>query len=101
MNWEALGAISEILAAIAVVVTLAYLAKQIRQNSQAVEIAALRDTTDQWNQWSEVLATSPDLADIVGRRICSPGFSEWWSDNHVDYSGEFVSWINRLADKRD
>ncbi len=67
MNWEAIGAIGEILAAIAVVVTLLYLAKQIRQNSQAVEISALRDTTEQWNRWSEVLATSPELADVVAR----------------------------------
>ena len=65
MNWDAIGAISEILAAIAVVVTLIYLAKQIRQNSQTVEISALRDTTEQWNRWSEVLATSPQLAEIV------------------------------------
>ena len=67
MNWEAIGAIGEILGAIAVVATLIYLARQIRQNSQAVEIAALRDTTEQWNKWSEVVATSPELADIVVR----------------------------------
>ena len=67
MNWDAIGAISEILAAIAVVITLIYLAKQIRQNSQAVEVSALRDTTEQWNRWSEVLATSSELADIVAR----------------------------------
>lgn len=67
MNWEAISAIGEILAALAVVVTLIYLAKQIRQNSQAVQVAALRDTTEQWHRWSEVLATSPELADIVSR----------------------------------
>ena len=67
MNWNAIGAISEVLAAIAVVITLIYLARQIRQNSQAVEVSALRDTTEQWNRWSEALATSPDLADIVAR----------------------------------
>lgn len=67
MNWSAIGAIGEILAAIAVIVTLLFLAKQIRQNSQAVEIAALRDTTDHWNRWSEVLASSPELADVVAR----------------------------------
>ncbi len=67
MNWEAIGAAGEILAAIAVVVTLIYLAKQIRQNSQAVQISALRDTTEHWHRWSEVLATSPELAVIVAR----------------------------------
>lgn len=67
MNWDAIGAVGEILGAIAVIATLIYLAKQIRQNSQAVQISALRDTTEQWNKWSEVLATSPGLADIVAR----------------------------------
>lgn len=67
MNWEAIGAVGEILAAIAVIVTLIYLAKQIRQNSQAVQVSALRDTTEQWHRWSEVLAASPELADIVAK----------------------------------
>lgn len=67
MNWEAIGAVGEILGAIAVIATLIYLAKQIRQNSQAVQVSALRDTTEQWNRWSEVLANSTELADIVAR----------------------------------
>ena len=33
MNWEAIGAIGEVLGAAAVVVTLGYLAVQIRQNT--------------------------------------------------------------------
>ena len=53
MNWDAIGAISEILAAIVVVITLIYLAKQIRQNSQAVEISAPRDTTEQERESDE------------------------------------------------
>ena len=153
LNWDAIGAISEILAAIAVVVTLIYLAKQIRQNSQAVEISALRDATEQWNRWSEVLATSPQLAEIVSRgnksyrdlpevealqygayiqmffdcvesarelalehqvqkdvevletivarRIGQPGFAEWWSENHMDYSADLTSWINSIGEKQE
>lgn len=67
MNWTAIGAIGEFLGAVAVVITLLYLAKQIRQSSLAVEVSALRDTTAQWNQWSGILASSPDLAEIVTR----------------------------------
>jgi len=67
MNWDTIGAIGEIVAAIAVVATLLYLSKQIRQNSRSVEISALRDTTAQWNHWSEMLATSADLADVVAK----------------------------------
>ncbi|MDX1405619.1 MAG: hypothetical protein R3192_13815 [Woeseiaceae bacterium] len=67
MNWEAIGAIGEILAAIAVIVTLIYLAKQIQLNARTMEVTALRDTTEHWHRWSEALATSSELAEIVAR----------------------------------
>jgi hypothetical protein len=37
MNWEAIGAIGEVLGALGVVFTLAYLAVQIRQNTRSME----------------------------------------------------------------
>ena len=37
MNWEAIGAISEMIGALAVVVSLIYLAFQIRQNTNQLE----------------------------------------------------------------
>lgn len=67
MNWEALAAIAELIAAVAVVVTLVYLGREVRHNSRSVEMAALRDTTAQWNHWSNMIATSPDLADVVSK----------------------------------
>ena len=36
MNWDALGAIAELLGAVAVFFTLAYLALQVRQNANAL-----------------------------------------------------------------
>lgn len=41
MNWEAVGAMGEIVGALAVFATLVYLAIQIRQNTRAVRAAAL------------------------------------------------------------
>ena len=67
IDWNAIGALGEILGAVAVVITLLYLSKQIQQNTRSVQVAALRDTTAQWNHWSELLAASPDLAEIVFR----------------------------------
>jgi hypothetical protein len=43
MNWDAIGAIGEILGAAAVVLSLAYLATQIRQNTKSAQ-AASRDS---------------------------------------------------------
>ena len=40
MNWEAIGAIGEIVGAVAVVATLAYLAVQLRHNTKNVQSSA-------------------------------------------------------------
>ena len=40
MNWEAIGAIGEVTGAIAVVITLIYLAVQIRQNTRGIRTSA-------------------------------------------------------------
>ena len=67
VNWNAVGAVGEILGVIAVVVTLLLLVREIRLNAQSLAMTALRDTTSQWNQWSEMMATSEGLADIVAK----------------------------------
>ena len=46
MNWEAIGAIGEIVGAIAVVITVAYLAVQIRQNTQTVRASTFQAISD-------------------------------------------------------
>ena len=67
MNWDAVGAIGEIVGAVAVVATLLFVGREVRQNRRALSVSALRDTTAQWNHWSEMIAVSTDLADIVAK----------------------------------
>ncbi len=43
MNWNALGAVGEVVGALAVVLTLGYLAVQIRHSTKSAEDAAFRD----------------------------------------------------------
>ena len=45
MNWDALGAIGEIVGALGVIATLAYLAVQVRQNTGAIRGATLNAVT--------------------------------------------------------
>ena len=45
MNWEAVGASAELLAAIGVIVSLLYLAAQIRQNTASVQASTYQDFT--------------------------------------------------------
>ena len=46
MNWEAIGALGETVGALAVLVTLVYLAMQIRQNTKTVQAAKTEVFTD-------------------------------------------------------
>lgn len=67
MNWEAIGAIGTLVGGVAVLLTLVYLAIQVRQNSRAVQLSGLADITAQWHHCGQLLASSPDLAAIVAR----------------------------------
>ncbi len=42
MNWDAIGAIGEILGALGVLVTLVYLATQIRENTRSLQAVSLQ-----------------------------------------------------------
>ncbi len=46
MNWEATGAISEIIGAVAVVISLIYVAAQIRQNTKMMKTTAKQNLTE-------------------------------------------------------
>lgn len=67
MNWQAASAIGDLIGAGAIIISLIYLAYQLRQNTRSIKIAALQSTMDRWIEWSGVLATTPDLAQIVHR----------------------------------
>ncbi len=67
MNWEAIGAIGEVGGAIAVVVTLVYLTRQIRQSTHATGVAAYQQSQQQIYAMSVALATDPELAEIFAR----------------------------------
>ena len=46
MEWEAIGAVAEIMGAIAVLITVGYLAVQIGQNTRALKTTALSSLRD-------------------------------------------------------
>lgn len=64
MTIEQLGSVGEFLAAIATLVTLIYLAVQIRQNTRAVRAASHHSVTDSFNHINTVIGTDPGAARI-------------------------------------
>ena len=75
MNWDAIGAIGEIIGASAVVVTLIYLTFQLRNNTAATRASTAQALADSINAANLVLAGDSDLA-----RIYHAGkFGDWES----------------------
>lgn len=67
MNWEAIGAIGEVVGAIGVIATLIYLAAQIRQNSAVVRSATRQAVSTAQMEFGIRIATSSDLRASVAR----------------------------------
>lgn len=61
MNWEAIGAVGEILGAAAVVLTLFYLARQVRTQNRASEIDAYEGIMDGFNEMNRMIASDRAL----------------------------------------
>ena len=64
MTLQDLGNIGEFVAAIATLVTLVYLALQIRQNTRALQGTSHDSSVNRMQAWHLALATDPDLGSI-------------------------------------
>ncbi len=72
MNWNAIGAVAELIGAIGVVASLAYLAIQIRQstsqskmNTTAIEATAFQQLLDHNSSINERLLDDPKLLEVL------------------------------------
>lgn len=68
MNWNALGAVAELVGALGVVASLAYLAVQIRQNTQhidfntrAIRASTFQSFSDTFGHFEDILLENRDL----------------------------------------
>ncbi len=75
MNWEAIGAIGEIIGAGAVVITLAYLAAQIRSGRQALRTNVRDSAFQQLQDWNLHLVQDEKLPLLFQRGAM--GFDEF------------------------
>ena len=64
MNIQELGSLGELIAAIATIVTLAYLAIQIKRNTAATHSASFHSVSDSMNHVNMTVAQDPTLAAI-------------------------------------
>ena len=69
MNWEALGAVGEIVGAGGVIVSLLYLASQVRSNSRQLRHASAQAVLDKLNGLIGQLAFVPGAGDVWSRGL--------------------------------
>ena len=67
MNWDAIGAVGEILGAVAVLVTLVYLAAQVRQARNSLRIDGIRANREERREYFTDARDSPYLAEIYSK----------------------------------
>jgi hypothetical protein len=62
MNWDAIGAVAELLGAIGVIASLIYVATQIRRNTSAENANAYQSIMNSWHQSTALLLDSSNRA---------------------------------------
>ncbi len=67
MNWDAIGSVAEVFGAVGVIVSLLYLASQIRQNTREMRSSTSQNFLSSFNALSEFSQTSEYGADLWHR----------------------------------
>jgi hypothetical protein len=65
VNWEAIGAIAELVGAGGVIATLVYLAAQIRQNTISTRTQSYQAVVEALSHWSRSVGLDPSVATLL------------------------------------
>ena len=122
MNWTAISAVADVCAALAVLVTLIYLAIQLRQAKEQIELSSQRHRADAAREVLASISDSPYLAPILAKiggfpwgdfRMHSPeqratqeqllkGWlsvpwaAQFWVENRAIYDADFAAMVDTL-----
>ncbi len=69
MNWDALAALGEIIGAVGVIVSVSYLAVQIREGTRAARLAALQSMSRDIDGVLKTIIDAPGIAELFLRGI--------------------------------
>ena len=72
MSFQDLGSIADLIAAIATIITLAYLALQIRENTKAVRSESSRSIRSDGGETFRLIAADPGMASLFNKGLSAP-----------------------------
>ena len=103
MDWDAIGAIGEILGALAVVATLFYLAKQIRQNSASLDRAndyaqasSVHDINSLYIQVFAPLSQNSELAEVYKKALEGAELDPVEAVRFGACANTFLAWVETM-----
>ena len=67
MDWSAVGAVGELIGALAVVSSLLYVGRQLRQSNTMARAAAWQALNSSMNAWNTTMAASPELSAALAK----------------------------------
>ena len=65
MNWNAIVAISQLIAAVGVILSLIFVGLQIKQNTRALQRTEHNSTMEQWTVIRQAIAQNRDIAELM------------------------------------
>jgi len=77
MNWAAIGAIGEVLGAVAVVATLLYVARQLHEQGRALTTSVRDSAFQQLQEWNYQVMADPDLSHLFQRGAATDDWSQF------------------------
>ncbi len=102
MNWDAIGAIGETIGAAAVVVSLLYLALQIRTQNKQSRLSALHDMSRELREVTQIFATEDITSIFVRANESYESITEAESVRLIILVTNFLrAWENAFLENRD
>ena len=100
MNWDAIGAIGQVLGSVAVFITLGYVAVQVRHANRNSALAAVQANRAERRAWFLATRDSPYMAKISvkladGESLDAEENSRYTIHLNCDFSLFYSEWVNR------
>ena len=98
MNWDAIGVIAEVVAASGVIITLIYLAFQVRQNTSALKVSTHQDLVSNQIAAMDLVGGNPQVAELLVR--ADEAYDEMTAAERKQYSFYCLSMFNVFQSAR-
>jgi hypothetical protein len=67
VNWEAISAVTEVVGTLAILITLIYLSRQVRDGNRQAELEGMRHTLNGFNDYMNLVVQSKETANLLRR----------------------------------